>query len=671
MKKFIDLKNAIISHMGQMFKHQLFQVDIDRDEIWGVYLKAFPMGTNPIYKKRTEHDCSCCKQFIRDAGGIVYFKDGEMVSIWDVTIGFPYDFVAKALSDYVKTRPIKNIFLHYTATLGTDSNKQMLDNGIVNTWNHFYAKLPRQFVKSKDSLGTIFSNLRSGKDVFKRSLEEISIPTVETVIELIEQNSLYRGEEHKNIVKCFLELKRKYIKIEDSRQKEIFCWVEAVKSEAVARIRNAVIGTLLVDIEEGKELDVAVRAFETKVAPTNYKRPTAVITKRMIETAQKEVESLGLTESLKRRPAVKEDISVNDILFVNRTTENTKEDIFDKMKGDVKVRAKELKKVEEVTIERFISEIVPKATSLEILLENRHINNLMTLIAPVYPEAPSLFKWENGYSWSYNGDVADSIKERVKRAGGCVDAVLRCSLSWFNTDDLDIHVKEPDGNHICFDAKSSFKTGGTLDIDMNVNNLVRDAVENIIWTNKSKMLEGTYEVFVNNYTKREDIDVGFVVEIEYGGVTYTFNYSRPVRHKEDVTVAKFSFSREKGIIFIESLPEESISKNVWGIDTQKYHNVKLMLNSPNFWGGGAIGNKHLFFTLNECCNPGSSRGFYNEFLREDLTKHRKVFEVLAAKSKVPATDTQLCGIGFSSTKKDHFYCKVSGAFSRNIRVNII
>ena len=671
MRNFVDFKNALMINMKQAFKYQLFQVGIDRDEIWDVYLNAFPEGTNPIYKKRTEHDCSCCKQFIRDAGGIVYFKDGEMISIWDIVIRSPYDSVAKALSDYVKTRPIKNVFLHYTATLGTDFNKQMLEDGTVTTWSHFHAELPNNLIKPKDSLGAIFSNLSSGKDVLKRGLEEISISTVETVIELIEQNSIYRGEEHKNLVKCFLELKKVYDKIEGLRQKEIFCWVEAVKSEAVARIRNAVIGTLLVDIENGYELDIAARMFETKVAPANYKRSTAVITKKMIETAQSEVEVLGLTDSLKRRQAVKDDISINDILFVNRSTENTEKDIFDEMKGDVKVRAKELKKVEEVPLERFISEIAPKATSIEILLENRHVSNLMTLVAPVYSKAPSLFKWENGVSWSYNGDVADSIKERVKKAGGCVDAVLRCSLSWSNTDDLDIHVKEPNGNEIHWQNKGPRETTGKLDVDMNVENLVRNAVENIVWTDKSKMLKGVYEVFVNNYTKREDIDVGFVVEIEYGGVIYTFSYSRPVRSGEDVIVAKFNFSKKKGITFIESLPEESVSKNVWGVDTQKYHNVKLMLNSPNFWGNGAIGNKHLFFILNECRKPGSSRGFYNEFLREDLMKHRKVFEVLAAKLKVPATDAQLSGIGFSSTKKDHFYCKISGAFSRNIKVNII
>jgi hypothetical protein len=669
---FIVFKEAVQKQMQLMFGYQLFKVDIEKDVIWDIYLNSFPEGMNPIYKERREYDCNCCKQFIRDAGGVIAVKNGVITTVWDGEVGYPYTSVAKALSDYVRTRPIKNAFFHYTEILGTDSNKQLLEGGSVTTWNHFHAKLPRQFVKPKDSLGTLFSNLNSGKDVFKRSLEEISIPTIETVLELIEQNSIYRGEEHKRLVQIFLSLKKEFNEITELPDRDLFCWTCSVKNEAVARIRNSVIGTLMVDIESGMDLDRAVKAFEVKVAPANYKRPTAVITKRMIETAQGEIEKLGLTESLQRRHALVKDISVNDIIFANRTPVSAVAgDIFDEMKGDIKVNPKELKKVEEVSIGKFITDIVPKASSLKVLLENRHVNNLVNLIAPVHAEAAPLFKWGNGFSWSYNGDVADSIKARVKRAGGCVDAVLRCSLSWFNTDDEDIHVREPNGNEISYQDKSNRQTTGKLDIDMNVDNLVRDAVENIVWTNESKMQEGVYEVFVNNYTKREDIDVGFVVEIEYKGVTYTFSYSKPVRHKENVTVAKFNFSRETGITFIQSLPEESLSKTIWGIDTQKYHDIRLMLNSPNHWGGGAIGNKHWLLMLSNCFNPSSSRGFYNEFLREDLTKHRKVFEVLASKTKVPASGEQLCGVGFSSTKKDHFYCQVSGTFSRTVKVNII
>ena len=54
----------------------------------------------------------------------------------------------------------------------------------------------------------------------------------------------------------------------------------------MARFRNTVIGTLVQDLSAGVDLEVAVKSYETKVAPQNYKRPTALITKAMVESAK-------------------------------------------------------------------------------------------------------------------------------------------------------------------------------------------------------------------------------------------------------------------------------------------------------------------------------------------------------------------------------------------------
>ena len=72
--------------------------------------------------------------------------------------------------------------------------------------------------------------------------------------------------------------------------------------------------------------------------------------------------------------------------------------------------------------------------------------------------------------------------------------------------------------------------------------------------------------------------------------------------------------------------------------------------SPNHWDGRAVGNKHWFFLINNARNDAPARGLYNEFLRTDLDKHRKVFELVGAKTKVAPSDDQLSGLGFSSTK---------------------
>jgi len=55
-------------------------------------------------------------------------------------------------------------------------------------------------------------------------------------------------------------------------------------------------------------------------------------------------------------------------------------------------------------------------------------------------------------------------------------------------------------------------------------------------------------------------------------------------------------------------------------------------------------------------------------LKEDLTKHRKVFEVLGSKMRVESSENQLSGLGFSSTQKNDVIVKVEGSFNRVIRL---
>ena len=64
--------------------------------------------------------------------------------------------------------------------------------------------------------------------------------------------------------------------------------------------------------------------------------------------------------------------------------------------------------------------------------------------------------------------------------------------------------------------------------------------------------------------------------------------------------------------------------------------------------------------LEGCKNPSAVRGFYNEFLSDDLTKHRKVFEMLSEAMKCEPSDEQLSGLGFSSTIRNNVQVKVDG-----------
>ena len=81
-----------------------------------------------------------------------------------------------------------------------------------------------------------------------------------------------------------------------------------------------------------------------------------------------------------------------------------------------------------------------------------------------------------------------------------------------------------------------------------------------------------------------------------------------------------------------------------------------------------MGNKHYFFALEGCLNDGKARGFFNEFLVPELDAHRKVIEIVGAKMRTDESDKQLSGLGFSSTQRNSVLCRVSGAFSRVIKL---
>jgi len=653
---------AVKARFDEMSKETLYRVDVDKQELWELYLKSFPEGTNPIYKTRTEHDCNCCKNFIRDVGNVVAIKDGKIQTIWDTEISTFYNDISKVMSDRVKQGKIVDVFTHFQKKVGAETSLQKLEKG-VKSWNHLFCDVPSKYVNvSPDKMNEI----RTTVQVFERGLKEITDEAVNVVIELIDQGSLYRGEEFRKGVAQFRDMKKKYVKLNDA-DKNVFLWENY--DTLGARIKNTVIGTLMMDLSEDKDLDVAVKAFESKVAPSNYKRPVAIVTQGMIKQAMKTIEELGLEPALYRRFATPEDISVNNVLFADRSTSAVMKDGLESMLMSTVKDKGDYSKVEEIHIDDFIKNVLPNIQEMEVKLENRHVNNLMTLIAPKNADAPKILKWDNNFSWSYNGNVTDSIKERVKSAGGNVTGVLRISLSWFNGDDLDLHVVEPKKNHIHFRNKDNPSTTGRLDVDMNAGGPhSRNAVENITWLNKSKMEKGTYRVYVNNFTRREDRDLGFVVETEHNGIVSVYSYPIAVKNGADVPVINFKWDGEKmtDIEVGTHVSNTAASKEVWGIDTEKFHKVTILTISPNHWDGQTIGNKHYFFILNKCLNDAPPRGIYNEFLTGNLDKHRKVFEMIGEKTRCEVADKQLSGIGVSSTQRNSLLCKVKGNFNRTL-----
>jgi hypothetical protein len=89
--------------------------------------------------------------------------------------------------------------------------------------------------------------------------------------------------------------------------------------------------------------------------------------------------------------------------------------------------------------------------------------------------------------------------------------------------------------------------------------------------------------------------------------------------------------------------------------------------SPNYWEG-EVGNKHYFFFVEGCKNDEKVRPVFNEFLRNELDPHRKVFEMVGGKLEVQPAASELSGFGFSSTVRNHLFVRVVGKTQRIIKI---
>lgn len=688
MNEFQTFSAQVHARFVELSKHELFVVGDDNRAFEAHYLAAFPAGTNPVYKTHTEHDCSCCKQFIRNLGNVVAIIDGKVQSVWDdLDVPYPYDVVSDAMAVFVANLPITDVFRTQEPSFGAEQTKQLLEDGSVKRWNHFHGQVAKRHQSATpDAAKGLY---RAAVQVFRRGLNELKPVDLAQVRELIEANGLYRGEEHLPAVKSFQALQSAYFgSIAGGREMSVFAWGNAM--EKSASFRNTVIGTLLQDLAEGKDFEGAVKAFEAKVAPANYKRPTALITPRMIQDATAKIAELDLESALERRFANIGDVTVNNVLWVDNSVKGKmKGGLEDLLMGAVKTTPVKDLQVTDISIDDFMKKVVPTAAGMKLMVRNVNSTNFMSLTAPVHTDIAQLFKWANNFAWSYNGNIADSdIRRAVQGKGGRVDGVLRFSHSWNygkrNASLMDLHVFMPgstkkniaqtndlygSGDRVGWNARKHSVSGGVQDVDYTAaapQGYV--PVENITFPDLAKLKDGEYKCMIHNWSLRQPTEGGFKAEIEFEGQIFEYEVDRRLQNKEWVPVATVTLRGGKFSIE-HHLPHAASSQDVWGVKTESFVKVNTLMLSPNYWDDNAVGNKHWFFVLDGCKNDSPARGIYNEFLRGDLEQHRKVFEVLGDKTKCPVVEDQLSGLGFSSTRGDTVLVQVQTASGlRNFNV---
>lgn len=703
--------NAIIQqNLNNMCSaNTLFRSEITGDELWELYLKKFKPENDPIFRspESSTHNCNYCKNFIRRYGNIVKINDDLSIStLFDNVVEEEYKDSFSAMSHVLKKSRIADIFvetfnalknLPYEACsknakeflLGVEKNVKRYTReeakkygGVVPnqtiTFNHLHVRIPKKYIDmSGSSEESLTGNVRSVKEVFKRGLDQITESTLDLVCELIKQDSILNGTTYLKKVEVFKNQVFIYNTVPENL-KDRWVWKNVINNE-VARFRNEVIGTLCVDIEEGVDLTIACQAWNKKVDPANFMRATAPITQNQINAARKFVEENGYEASFSRRLANIDDIKASEILHININNNVKNISIFDNIKSSPKFNNKQklnFKGVEEISINNFMSEILPTCTNIEAYFGSRMCDNLVNLVVPTSEESKPIFKWNNNYSWSYNGNLAgkSELSSRVKEKGGRIDGVFRFTHSWNelerNESLMDLHVFMPGcpvpttgggpnvvGRRVGWNQRTDFQSKGTQDVDYTKNApLNYIPVENITFPDINLLPEGTYVCKIHNWKFRNSGGKGRA-EIALYDEIYEYVYPA-TKHQEWVEVAKVHLKNKVFTIEHTLTPVNNSSTEMYGLKTNEFHKVNLVCLSPNYWGSDNVGNKHYFFMLENCKNPEEVRGFYNEMLKPELLKHKQVMEVLGSKCMIESIENQLAGLGFNSTVREELIVKI-------------
>ena len=182
------------------------------------------------------------------------------------------------------------------------------------------------------------------------------------------------------------------------------------------------------------------------------------------------------------------------------------------------------------------------------------------------------------------------------RTAGADSGDLRVSLLWDNRNDVDLHVVEPSGEHVFYGNRVSRRSGGMLDVDMNVNGQTTKPVENVFWP-KGAVPHGRIRVYIQLYGYHDPRgqDTNYTVEIydrgeitRYDGVIPAFTPPNSNFHIAEIDFRPGSGSGNevRGVLEVaRTYKEMGISVSTIGVG--EHFDLQLMSDLGTYGGGSS------------------------------------------------------------------------------------
>lgn len=364
----------------------VFTTNVDPDSIWKLYLDTFPEA------ERQYHNCSACRQFIQNWGGLVTIsrETGEATPIfWQDEESERYGAVFRALAAYVRRIPVGGVFLTRDPHLG---------RALTGPWRHFSALVPSSHRFSSNVVDAHQAAAAKGQDfqTVLRALDDFPVEVLDKALPVLESGGVPGAHKVLGAARWLADLARRREAAKGYHTRRNLVWrAVALAPAGYCHPRSSLLGTVLDDVKAGKSFAAIRQGYAKKVAGDRYQRPVAAPTAGQIQAAEALFEKLGLAPALERRLARFGEVKLLWRPTVADPQPQGRPGLFGHLtpKGEEPADRTPIS-VPPVAITwvKFEREVLPRARELEI--QAPPIGSYVALTTAVHADAPPILQWD-------------------------------------------------------------------------------------------------------------------------------------------------------------------------------------------------------------------------------------------------------------------------------------
>lgn len=377
------IRESFKDALGDLNNEPLFTTNAE--DLFEVFLYNIPAHA------RQHYNCNACRHFISRYGGLVTIDDEgyKYPAMWNFSYPEFFNKAIRAVYDAVENARITGMFITSEKRLGTPK---------TGTWTHMSVNMPthKQYRSRLYNAEQVMAEKKEDYRMLGQAVFKYKLKTIETAVNILRSDALYRSEKFLDIAAWFLKVK----KLADlpKEQFENSLWKKVATAPAgFCHISSSMIGTLLDDIEYGYGFEEVKRRFDEKMNPTKYQRPQAAPSAGNVRRAEEIVDKLGIRESLKRRFAKIEDVATIWRSNYARSNQSISSDsVFAgiKTKQDGKVDYSGIApRTQTMTWEKFARTVLPVAKKIEMWIPNRR-EAYCAFVTAEDSSAPPIVLWD-------------------------------------------------------------------------------------------------------------------------------------------------------------------------------------------------------------------------------------------------------------------------------------